>query len=84
MKRNKEATNYTDEPIQLGGRVTDFLPSPAELAEAEEVVKVTLSLSKQSVEFFKREAEEHKMPYQRMIRRLLDEYVANQPVQRGP
>jgi predicted DNA binding CopG/RHH family protein len=82
MKRNKGMANYTDEPIQLGARVADFLPSPAELAEAEEVVKITLSLSKQSVEFFKREAEEHHMPYQRMIRRLLDEYVANQPVEK--
>jgi predicted DNA binding CopG/RHH family protein len=82
MKRNKKMTSYTDEPIQMGARVADFLPSPAQLAEAEEVVKVTLSLSKQSVEFFKREAEEHNMPYQRMIRRLLDEYVANQPVER--
>jgi hypothetical protein len=82
MKRNKEIVNYTDEPIQLGARVPDFLPSPAQLAEAEEVVKVTLSLSKQSVEFFKREAEEHNMPYQRMIRRLLDEYVAKHPIEK--
>lgn len=78
MKQNTLGVNYTDEPIELGERGSDVLPSPSDLARAEEVIKITLSLSKQSVEFFKREAESHNIPYQRMIRRLLDEYVANQ------
>jgi len=58
--------------------VADFLPSPAELAFREDGVKVTLSLSKSSVEFFKSEASKHQTPYQRMIRRLLDSYVEAQ------
>jgi len=35
-------------------------------------------LSKASVEFFKEEARKHKTQYQKMIRRLLDEYTAHQ------
>jgi len=58
--------------------VADFLPSPAELAFREDGVKVTLALSKRSVEFFKSEAAKHQTQYQRMIRRLLDSYVAAQ------
>jgi len=58
--------------------VADFLPSPAELAFREDGVKVTLSLSKSSVEFFKSEASKHQTQYQRMIRRLLDSYVQAQ------
>lgn len=53
----------------------DFLPTPDELAAREETVKVTLSLSRESVEFFKQEARRHDLPYQRMIRVLLDEYA---------
>jgi predicted DNA binding CopG/RHH family protein len=58
--------------------VPDFLPSPAKLAFREEGVKVTLALSKKSVEFFKSEARKHRTQYQRMIRRLLDAYVEGQ------
>jgi predicted DNA binding CopG/RHH family protein len=56
--------------------IRDFLPAPAELVFREEQVKVTISLSKESVDFFKREAKEHGTQYQKMIRRLLDLYVA--------
>ena len=66
---------YTNEPLGKLQIVTDFLPSPAELAFREEGVKVTLALSKKSIEFFKSEAAKHHTQYQRMIRRLVDAYV---------
>jgi hypothetical protein len=43
---------YTDEPIEAKV-IRDFLPPPEELAFREEGVKVTIALSKKSVEFFK-------------------------------
>lgn len=55
--------------------IKDFLPSPEELALKEETVKVTMLLSKASVDFFKSEAKKHNTQYQKMIRRLLDEYA---------
>lgn len=73
-----ERIKYTNEPIGKLEIVPDFLPSPAELAFREEGVKVTLALSKKSVEFFKSEASKHHTQYQRMIRRLLDSYVETQ------
>ena len=69
---------YRDEPIGEVEVVPDFLPSPAELAFREKGVKVTLALSRRSVEFFKAEASKHHTQYQRMIRRLLDAYVEAQ------
>ncbi len=67
---------YTDGPIEDVQVVDDFLPSPADLVFREdETVKVTIALSKASVDFFKREAQRHHVPYQKMIRRLLDEYA---------
>ena len=56
--------------------VRDALPPPSELAFREEQVKVTIGLSKSSVDFFKKEAKKHHTQYQRMIRSLLDLYVA--------
>ncbi len=50
---------YTDEPLGEINIIRDFLPSPAELAFSEESVKVTISLSKKSVEFFKTEASKY-------------------------
>jgi len=66
---------YTNEPLGPVRVVRDFLPPPEELAFHEEAVKVTLALSKRSVEFFKAAAAQHNTQYQRMIRRLLDQYV---------
>ena len=72
-----EKIRYTDEPLGDLKVVPDFLPSPEELAFREEGVKVTIALSKRSIEFFKREAAKHGTQYQRMIRRLLDAYAAH-------
>ncbi len=66
---------YTNEPLGQLKVVEDFLPAPEELVFRDEGVKVTIALSKRSVEFFKREAQKHKTQYQRMIRRLLDVYA---------
>jgi predicted DNA binding CopG/RHH family protein len=66
---------YSDEPIGDVKILKDFLPSPEELVFREDSVKVTISLSKKSVDFFKVEADRHHTQYQRMIRNLLDAYV---------
>lgn len=61
-------------PIGRLTRVKDFLPPPEKLVLPEETIKVTLLLSKSSVEFFKRQATHHRTKYQRMIRALVDQY----------
>ena len=71
-------TKYTDEPLGELKVISDFLPSPEELAYRDDTIKVTIALSKTSVEFFKREAKKHNTQYQKMIRRLLDSYTAIQ------
>ena len=72
MKRN---IRYTNEPFGRLKVVPDFLPRPEDLVFRDEGVKVTIALSKRSVEFFKGEARKHHTQYQRMIRRLLDAYA---------
>ena len=69
---------YTDEPLGKIEFIADMLPSPEELAFKEDTVKVTIALSKSSIDFFKREAKKHDTKYQQMIRRLLDAYTGAQ------
>ena len=63
------------ESVQI---ISDFLPSPNELALKEENVKITIALSKESVSYFKGEAQKNHTQYQKMIRNLLDSYVTHQ------
>ena len=72
----KSDAKYTDEPIGRIKLIPDFLPAPNDLVMKEETVKVTLSLTKESVEFFKHEALDRHTQYQKMIRILLDQYAA--------
>lgn len=72
MKKNIQDPN---KPAGKMVRVLDFLPPPERLVAPEENVKVTISLSKSSVKFFKQQASKHHMKYQKMIRNLVDTYT---------
>lgn len=73
----KKKIKYTDEALGQLRRIKDFLPPPEELVLKEEGVKVTILLSQSSVIFFKRQAKKHHTQYQKMIRKVLDLYVAH-------
>jgi len=75
VSKIRKKINYTDESIGEVRIVDDFLPSPERLAFRDSNVKITITLSKASVDFFKKEAKRHHTPYQKMIRRLLDVYT---------
>ena len=70
-----EKIRYTNEPLGDLKVISDFLPRPEDLILRDEGIKVTISLSKRSVDFFKSEAKKYNTQYQRMIRRLLDAYA---------
>ncbi len=71
----RKPIRYTDVPLGRLKVIRDFLPAPEELSFREEAVKVTIALSRRSIDFFKREAQKHGTQYQRMIRSLLDSYT---------
>ena len=72
----KNRIKYTDEPMGDLRVVRDFLPPPDQLALKEENGKITISLRKSSVDFFKKEAQKHRTSYQKMIRRVVDWYAS--------
>jgi hypothetical protein len=61
----------------------DFLPRPEDLVFRPKGVKVTITLSEESVAFFKEQGERLHTPYQRMIRNLIDLYVQHARVHKG-
>lgn len=75
----KHKTTYKNVPewgeIDQLVQVKDFLPKPEDLVAKTKLRKVTLSLSEESIDFFKEKAEQYKTSYQPMIRNLLDEYT---------
>ena len=72
----KNKIKYTDEPMEGLKVIKDFLPSPDQLVLKEENIKITISLKKSSVDFFKKEAQRHRISYQKMIRRVIDWYAS--------
>jgi len=72
---SSRTVKYTAGEIGRVRVIEDFLPSPDRLVPREDNVKVTLLLSKRSLDFFKREAKKRRVPYQRMIRSLVDLYA---------
>ncbi len=77
-KSMSKQIQYSEEPIGEIKLISDFLPSPEELALKKQNTKVTISLSSESVAYFKDAAKKHHMQYQKIIRQLLDEYVEHQ------
>ena len=77
----KSSRSYEDAPAEIGEAIRqaevieDFLPPPEQLILKEETVKVTLNLNKESVTFLKEEARVQGVPYQQMIRRIIDLYA---------
>jgi hypothetical protein len=72
----KKKTSDQEMPVGKLTRIKDLLPPPSELAQDEDNVKITISLKRSSVDFFRREAGKHHTKYQRMIRELLDWYAS--------
>ncbi|MCG6535229.1 MAG: CopG family transcriptional regulator [Syntrophales bacterium LBB04] len=73
----KTKARYTEEPMGELRVVKDFLPSPDQLVLKEDNLKVTISLKRSSIDFFKKQAKKHKTSYQKMIREVIDWYASH-------
>ena len=62
-------------PVGQLTKVADFLPRPEELVLTEDTVKVTIALTRSSLDFFKRQAKRYHTKYQKMIRQVVDRYA---------
>jgi predicted DNA binding CopG/RHH family protein len=73
----KKKIKYSEGEIGKVERVSDFLPEPKNLILKDDSIKVTISLSRDSVDFFKNQASKYHVPYQKMIKALLNEYASH-------
>lgn len=73
----KRKIKYTEEPMGELKVIEDFLPRPDQLVLKEENIKITISLKKESIDFFKKAAKKHHTSYQKMIRQVIDWYASH-------
>ena len=77
MMKQKRKKASPREPIGRIKIVEDFLPPPEKLLVKQKPVKITITLSQDSVDFFKEVAHKEHVSYQQLIRALLDKYASN-------
>ena len=92
-KKTAHQDSYTEAPVDIaalldrGKRINDpvWLPHPAELARIRENKRVTINITRRSYEVLSQYAQEHHIPYQAMIRDVLDAYAERleEPANRG-
>jgi hypothetical protein len=75
MKRKRK--KLPNEPIGRIKIVDDFLPPPDKLLVKSKLIKITITLNQDSVDFFKEIAHKEHVPYQKLIRALLDRYASH-------
>lgn len=73
----KNATEKISRAIMASDIIEDFLPAPENLIKKEDTVKITIKLSSKSINFFKEKAHEQGVPYQTMIKTVLDKYTSH-------
>ncbi len=71
----KAAPKALSDAIMDSERIDDFLPEPEKLMKKKEETKITLSLTKESVQFIKTRASKIGVPYQSMIKTIIDRYA---------
>lgn len=75
QKKKKIDKILQDEPIGRLTKVADFLPPPEELAASEKMLKVTIAIDSETIDFFKTQADKFSTKYQRMMREVLKGYA---------
>jgi predicted DNA binding CopG/RHH family protein len=71
----KKDDKFEDAPKGKLTVIDDFLPPPSQLVRKEDTVKITSEYTRSSIEFLKKEAKKANVPYQHMLRALVDKYV---------
>ena len=77
MMKHKLKKKLSHGPIGKIKIIDDFLPPPERLLVKPKSVKITITLNQDSIDFFKEIAQKEHVPYQQLIRALLDQYAAH-------
>ncbi len=72
----KDAPKSIQKALENSVVMEDFLPKPKDLVLMSRDVKVTINLTEQSVGYFKKASAKYGIPYQKLIKRVLDTYAS--------
>jgi predicted DNA binding CopG/RHH family protein len=75
MKKREKFENAPKGKVTI---IEDFLPTPAQLVKKEEMTKVTCEFTKTSIDYLKEEAKKMNVPYQQILREVVNYYVSRQ------
>ena len=78
MKKETEDTTIFEGTWGRMREIEDFLPRPEELVFRPKPVEVTLTLSEDSLDYYRMQADRLQVSYQAVIRAILDEYAHQQ------
>ena len=77
----KNTIKYKTAPANLSKAISkavivpDFLPAPEKLKLKEPAEKITINLTKSSLSYYRKKAKELSVPYQQIIKKVLDLYA---------
>ena len=79
----KKPARFEDAPKGKVTIIEDFLPPHSQLVRKLETVRVTSEFTRSSIEFLKQEAQKAHLPFEIMLRSLVDEYVEQHKPEQG-
>ncbi|AFZ53272.1 hypothetical protein [Cyanobacterium aponinum] len=66
---------YTDEDLEFGEIVEDFLPPPEKLTLKGIKIQIPVELTEKNLSFLKQEANRNNISYQNLIELIINEYI---------
>jgi predicted DNA-binding protein YlxM (UPF0122 family) len=66
---------YTDQDLEFGEIVEDFLPPPSELIPKQKKVEIKLNLAEEKLLLIEKEANKKNISSQDLIESIIDKYI---------
>ncbi len=66
---------YTDEELEFGEIVEDFLPPPSQLIAKQKKVTITIELTEEKLQLIESEAKKKQLSYSSLIESILNDYT---------
>ena len=71
----KKAPDEIELAISESKRTIDFLPAPEDLTRKVEKEEITITINKESLDFFLKASAKYNVPYQTIINNLIENYT---------
>lgn len=66
---------YTDQDLEFGEVIEDFLPLPSQLIPKQKTVEIKINLTEEKLLLIEKEAKTKRISYQDLIESIIDNYI---------